>query len=172
MNDNRDIPADPVKSTKDSAKLIQDIVSGKITFEGGKLEPSGLYETLNTNIAHLEFEKEKGYLNQENLTIVEYSLSVGKQYIIDNPENGGGGNSGIIYFTDCYKGFIFAIDFGGQNFKTKEGEVYYISVNGYNGCATVSAADKKPITYNGFDYKNFDPQSDCVGCMRKFGIGQ
>lgn len=171
MNDDRDIPFDRLRATLDVVNSINQLINMDIPI--GNLDPPNLSEIVDFNLRHLQLETNKGGFPDEYVYLIENAIKDANNYITNNPIDGGGGggNNGIINFTDCYKGFIFAIDFGSKVPKTINGGVYYISVNGYNGCATVSLVDKKPTLYNGSDYKIFDPQIDCTACMRKFGIG-
>lgn len=169
--DNQDVPFNRVKAALDSIVVINDLINNPNKSSGG-LDPVNVSDIISVNMKHLQNEKESGGFTTEELSNIESAILAADTYI-KNPGGGGGGSVGnVITFSDCGKGFMFAIDFGGvlPN-KVNNGDVYYISVNGYNGCATVIVADKKPIPFRGGDYKNFDLQSDCGTCMKKFGMG-
>jgi hypothetical protein len=170
--DDQDIPFNRTNAIFNSVEIINKLINQEKK-PLGTLDPIDSNDIISANIQYLSVEKDKGSIPVELISSIESAIIDGGTYVINNPSNGGGGggNTGVLYFTDCYKGFVFAIDFGHNVFNTKNGQVYYISVNGYNGCATVSVAEKGPTPYNGSDYKNFDQQSDCISCLKKFGGG-
>lgn len=144
--------ADKKQELLDSIKMINNMLTKKedSTYYLDPIETSLIIEF---NKKHLENEKSKVDLTQEEIYLVESKIEEANKFIQDNPIKEGGGTKpispSIVVLQDCKDGFIFALDFSPNTPLLTRGKIYKLSASGYRGCGQViSPPQKTPIAYS------------------------